>query len=135
MQSLSEYIKDLKKGLKIQKNEELAKQLNIDEQTVSRWCNGEEIPDDDTCIRLAFIAGDDPAKVLILRYLSSASIMSSAFWETISIKYRYGWTLPKSRNIGSRYDRRHRDIQITGTDRRSLDDRRRGLDRRLPLAS
>ena len=134
MQDLSAYLQNLKERLNIQNNRELATQLNVDEQRVSRWCNGEEIPDDDSCIKLAFIAGDDPADVLILKHLSSASIMAKGFWEKVSIKHRYGRTIPKSLDKGSEYDRRHNVIQFTGADRRSLSDRRRGLDRRLLLA-
>ncbi|HET6465463.1 MAG TPA: helix-turn-helix transcriptional regulator [Nitrospiria bacterium] len=134
MQDLSAYLQNLKERLNIPNNRELATQLNVDEQRVSRWCNGEEIPDDDSCIKLAFIAGDDPADVLILKHLSSASIMARAFWEKVSIKHRYGRTIPKSLDKGSEYDRRHNVIQFTGADRRSLSDRRRGLDRRLLFA-
>jgi len=134
MQDLSAYLQNLKERLNIPNNRELATQLNVDEQRVSRWCNGEEIPDDDICIKLAFIAGDDPADVLILKHLSSASIMARAFWEKVSIKHRYGRTIPKSLDKGSEYDRRHNVIQFTGADRRSLSDRRRGLDRRLLFA-
>ncbi|MBI3596295.1 MAG: helix-turn-helix transcriptional regulator [Nitrospirae bacterium] len=134
MQDLSAYLQNLKEQLSIQKNGELATQLNIDEQRVSRWCNGEEIPDDDSCIKLASIAGDDPAKVLILKHLSSTSIMARAYWEKVSIKYRYGRTSPKSLDKGSEHDRRHRVIQFKGADRRLLHDRRRWLDRRLVLA-
>jgi len=134
MQDLSAYLQNLKQRLNIQNNGELAAQLKIEEQKVSRWCNGEEIPDDDSCIKLANIAGDDPAKVLILKHLSSASIMSRAFWENVSIKYRYGRTSPKSLDKRSEYDRRRSVLQFTGTDRRLMHDRRRGLDRRLGLA-
>jgi hypothetical protein len=134
MRDLSAYIRNLKEQLSTQKSEELAAQLDTDEQRVLRWCNGEEIPDDDSCIKLAFIAGDDPSKVLVLKHLSSASIMARAFWEKVSVKYRDGWTFPKSLDKGSQYDRRHSVIQFSGTDRRSVDDRRRGLDRRLALA-
>jgi hypothetical protein len=135
MQNLSEYIQSLKERLKTQNNPGLATQLRTDEQRVSRWCSGEEIPDDDTCIRLAFIAGDDPAKVLILKHLSSGSVMSAAFWEKISIKYRHGRIFPNSLGEGSHYDRRTRVSQYNGADRRLLRDRRRGVDRRLVLAS
>ena len=135
IQDLSAYLQNLKEQLNIRNNGELATQLKIDEQRVSRWCNGEEIPDDDSCIKLAFIAGDDPAKVLVLKNLSSASIMARAFWEKLSINYRYGRTSPKFMDKGSEYDRRHSVLQFTGADRRSLNDRRRGLDRRLVLAS
>jgi len=135
MQDLSEYIKVLQKQLKTQKNQELATLLNIEEQRVLGWCNGEELPDDDTCIRLAFIAGDDPARVLILKHVSSASIMSRTFWEKIDIKSRYGRTFPTSLAEDSQNDRRHSVIQFNGADRRSLYNRRMGLDRRLLLAS
>src|SRR6266446_4348952 len=136
MQNLVEYFEGLKKQLKMQKDQELAAQLNIDEQRVSRWCNGEEIPDDDTCIRLAFIAGDDPANVLVLKHLSSASLISRPFWEKISTKLQNGRTVPKFMilNEGTKFDRRNSVIKFTGADRRSLYDRRRGLDRRLLLA-
>ena len=137
MQNLSEYIQDLKNQLKMQEKQELAERLNIDEQTILGWGKGEQIPDDDTCIRLAFIAGDDPARVLVLKHLSSASIMSRDFWEKISIKYRDGRTVPKFMilNEGTKFDRRQIDMQFTGTNRRSLYERRRDLDRRLLLAS
>jgi len=137
MQNLSEYIQDLKKQLKMQENQELAESLNIDEQTILRWCKGEQIPDDDTCIELAYIAKDDPANVLILKHFSSASKKSSEYWEKISIKFRHGRTVPKFMILNERtkFDRRHSDIQVTGTNRRSLHDRRKVLDRRLPLAS
>lgn len=134
MQDLSEYLRNLKEQLSIQKKEELAAQLNIDEQKVSRWFNGEELPDDDSCIRLAFIAGDDPGKVLILKHLSSAPITARAFWEKVTIKYLDGRTIPKTMDKRSQYDRRRSVTQITGADRRSKNDRRRGLDRRLALA-
>jgi transcriptional regulator with XRE-family HTH domain len=134
IQDLSAYLQNLKEQLNIRNNGELATQLNVDEQRVSRWCNGEEIPDDESCIKLASIAGDDPAKVLILKHLSSASIMARDAWEKVSIKYRYGRTTPKSPGKRSEYDRRHSVLQFTGADRRSLNDRRRGLDRRLVLA-
>jgi transcriptional regulator with XRE-family HTH domain len=134
MQDLSAYLQNLKEQLNIQNNGELAAQLNVDEQKVSRWCNGEEIPDDESCIKLASIAGDDPAKVLILKHLSSASIMSRAFWEKVSVRYRYGRTFPKFLGKRSQTDRRRSVLQFTGSDRRSRHDRRRGLDRRLGLA-
>jgi len=134
MQELSAYLQNLKEQLNIRNNGELATQLNVDEQRVSRWCNGEELPDDDSCIKLAFIAGDDPAKVLILRHLSSASLMGRDIWEKVSIKYRYGRTSPKSLDKGSEYDRRHSVLQFTGADRRLRNERRRGPDRRLVLA-
>jgi len=134
MRDLSAYIRNLKEQLSTQKSEELAAQLDTDEQRVLRWCNGEEIPDDDSCIKLAFIAGDDPAKVLILRHLSSASLMGRDIWEKVSIKYRYGRTSPKSLDKGSEYDRRHSVLQFTGADRRLRNERRRGPDRRLVLA-
>jgi hypothetical protein len=134
MQDLSTYLQNLKEQLNIRNNGELATQLNIDEQRVTRWCNGEEVPDDDSCIKLAFIAGDDPAKVLILKHLSSASIMARDIWEKVSIKYRYGRTSPKAQDKRSEYDRRHSVVKFTGTDRRSRHDRRRGLDRRIVLA-
>ena len=134
MQDLSAYLQNLKEQLNIQNNGALATQLKIDEQRVSRWCNGEEVPDDDSCIKLAFIAGDDPAKVLIIKHLSSASITARDIWEKVSIKYRYGRTSPKSLDKGSEYDRRHSVIQFNGADRRSRNNRRRGLDRRLVLA-
>jgi hypothetical protein len=134
MQDLSAYLQNLKEQFNIQNNGELAARFNIDEQRFSRWCDGEEIPDDDSCIKLASIAGDDPAKVLILKHLSSASEMARSFWEKVSIKYRYGRTFPKSLGKGSEYDRRRSVLQFTGSDRRLLHDRRRGLDRRLGLA-
>lgn len=134
MQDLSAYLRNLKEQLNIRNNGELATQLNIDEQRVSRWCNGEEIPDDDSCVKLALIAGEDPGKVLVLKNLSSASMMARAFWEKVSIKYRYGRTSPKAQDTRSEYDRRRSVIPITGTDRRSLNDRRKGLDRRFVLA-
>ena len=134
MQDLSAYIQNLSEQLSSRKNGELATQLNIDEQRVSRWCNGEEIPDDESCLKLAYLAGDDPAKVLILKQLASASITARAFWEKVSIKFRDGRTFLKSLDKGAQYDRRHSVIPLTGADRRSLDDRRRGLDRRLALA-
>ncbi|HUK56154.1 MAG TPA: helix-turn-helix transcriptional regulator [Nitrospiria bacterium] len=134
MQDLSAYLQSLKEQLNIRNNGELAARLNIDEQRVSRWCQGEELPDDDSCIKLASMAGDDPAKVLILKHLSSASITARSFWEKVSIKYRHGRTFPKSLDKGSQYDRRHKVLQFTGADRRSPYDRRRELDRRLGLA-
>jgi len=134
MQDLSAYLQNLKGQLNIRNNGELATQLKIDEPRVSRWCNGEEIPDDESCIQLAFMAGDDPAKVLILKHLSSASLMGRDIWEKVSIKYRYGRTSPKSLDKGSEYDRRHSVLQFTGADRRLRNERRRGLDRRLVLA-
>ena len=135
MQELAEYIKDLKEQQKKLKKQGLAVQLNVDEQTVSRWSSGEEIPDDESCIRLAFIAGDDPAKVLILKYFSSSSNMSRPFWEKVYIKYRYGRTFAQAMSERSPYDRRNGALQFNGDDRRKAQDRRRGLDRRLLLAS
>jgi len=135
MQDLSAYLQNMKEQLNIQNNGELATLLHIDEQRVSRWCNGEEVPDDDSCIKLAFVAGDDPAKVLVLKHLSSASIMARAFWEKVSIRYQYGRTFPKFLGERSEYNRRHSAIPFTGADRRSLNDRRRGLDRRMALAN
>ena len=137
MQEIAEYVQDLKKQLKMQDNQELAERLHIDEQTVLKWCNGEEIPDEDTCIQLAYIAKEDPAKVLILKHLSSASKDSRDFWEKISVKYRYGRTLPNFLILkdDSQFDRRNNVIKFTGADQRLLHDRRRGQDRRLLLAS
>ena len=134
MQDLSAYIQNLKEQLRIQKAPQLAAQLNIDERRVSKWCNGEEVPDDDNCIRLAWIAGDDPAKVLILKHLSSASIMSRAFWEKVTIKYQYGRIFRRSLDKGSQYDRRHSVMQLIDADQRSLYNRRIGFDRRLATA-
>jgi transcriptional regulator with XRE-family HTH domain len=136
MQSLSEYIKELKKELKMQENQELAAQMNVGEDRVARWCEGEEMPDDDTCVRLAYIAKGDPANVLILKQLSSATNASREYWEKISIKYQYGRTAPRFlfASQGSSLDRRSNVIQFNGADRRKMNDRRSG-DRRLLLAS
>ncbi|HTN44637.1 MAG TPA: hypothetical protein VMN77_12675 [Nitrospiria bacterium] len=135
MQDISAYVRNLKEQLAAQKNGDLAEQLKIDEAKLSRWCNGEEIPDDESCIKLASVAGDDPAKVLILKNLSTASMMTRSFWEKAFIKYRYGRTFPISLIQRSRNDRRRSVIQFKGADRRLLlNDRRRGLDRRLGLA-
>jgi hypothetical protein len=134
MQDLSAYLRNLKEQLSIQKKEGLAAQLDMDEQTLSKWCDGEALPDEDSCMKIALIAEEDPAKILILKHLSSAPMMARDSWEKIYIKYRYGRTAPKPEVEVSPYDRRHSVAQFTGVDRRARDDRRRGLDRRLALA-
>jgi len=134
MQDLSTYLKKLKDDLGVEKTGELALQLRIAEQRFSRWCNGEEIPDDESCVKIAIMAGDDPAKVLILKHLSSAPIMARDPWEKIYIKYRDGWTGPKPETGDSQFDRRRSVLPFDGTDRRTRNDRRQGLDRRLALA-
>jgi len=133
MQDLSGYLTSLNERLGDQKAEELA-QLNIAEQRFTRWCSGDEIPDDESCIKIALMAGDDPAKVLILKNLSSAPVNAKAFWEKVSIKYRDGRTISRSMDTGVASDRRRRVQPFDGADRRASHDRRRGLDRRLALA-
>src|SRR5262245_43028006 len=111
MQKLSDYIQELKNKIKTEENQDLSRPLQVDEQSGSRWVSGEEIPDDGTCVELAYIAKEDPAKIIILKHLSSAAGDSREFWEKISIKYRYGRTVTKPWEEGSRYDRRHSSVQ------------------------
>jgi hypothetical protein len=134
MQDLSAYLKNLKDHLGVEKTGELALQLRIAEQRFSRWCDGEEIPDDESCVKIAIMAGDDPAKILILKHLATAPIMARDPWEKIYFKYRDGRTAPRPGAEESTYDRRRSAAQYTGVDRRAQNDRRRGLDRRLALA-
>src|SRR4051812_34538522 len=57
--SFKDYLRD-----KVKKRQsDLARKINVSQPTLTRWMNGESIPDMASCLRIAVALHEDPAKI------------------------------------------------------------------------
>lgn len=82
MTEFTVYLKGIKAKLGIKSDRELAFKIGVSPAYISNMKLG-QIPDDDVCLKIAEIAGDDPGKVLLLAHKSKASEKSKPYWESL----------------------------------------------------
>lgn len=75
------YLKGVKTKLKITSDRQLAVKLGVTQSYVSQIMSGGQIPNDDICVRIAELAGDDPIHVLLIAHIDRSSIVSRLYWE------------------------------------------------------
>ena len=81
MKSFNEYLEDIRWEKRL-KQYELAKILGVSEGAISKYLKGEDVPEDDKCVRLAEFNGDDPHLVLaIARGSRAKDLKVKNLWE------------------------------------------------------
>ncbi|MBI4847544.1 MAG: helix-turn-helix domain-containing protein [Nitrospirae bacterium] len=83
MTEFATYVEGIKVKLGIKSDRELALKLGIAPPSLCNIVNGHGIPSDDTCLKIAALAGDDPEQVLLLAHKSKASEKSKPYWDSL----------------------------------------------------
>ncbi|HEX9757433.1 MAG TPA: hypothetical protein VGB26_06485 [Nitrospiria bacterium] len=141
MENLENYLENLQKKLGLTDSENLADRLSIPHETLKGMLRNQWIPNDELCLRIAYLSGDDPALVLAIAHFSTAKLTSKPFWEKILLKLRNGRVF--SRGYRDRRSWNERRLLyskpppplVSGSTperRQGAENRRMVMDRRLP---
>ena len=83
MQTIDSYLNDLIWNRRLKKKD-LAHILGVSGGALTHYLKGEDVPDDEKCLRLAEFSGDDPKAVLIMAQASRAKQgKASLLWADI----------------------------------------------------
>ena len=83
MSEFSIYLEGVKAKLGIKSDNQLAIKLSISQSAVAGWTNSGRTPEDETCIKIANLAGDDPSQVILLAHKVKASEKTRPYWDKI----------------------------------------------------
>ncbi len=83
MTEIVAYLQNVKIRLGIKSDRQLAMKSEITQAAICSIMGGGSVPTDETCIRIALLAGDDPAYVIALARKSKASEASRPYWDRI----------------------------------------------------
>jgi plasmid maintenance system antidote protein VapI len=143
MGNFADYMKAVQERLNLHSLVALAEQLSIPSESVEKIIRNELTPDDELCLRIAYLTGDDPALVLALAHYDSATVITRPYWEKILLKLRDGRVHHST--LTDRRSWNERRMQSSGGstaqkvslshDRRQKIDRRSWLDRRFSCIS
>lgn len=81
MTEFSQYLSSVKVRLGMRSERELALKLGISTTSIYNIIKGSSIPDDDKCLKIAEISGDDADKILLLAHKCKASDKSRPIWD------------------------------------------------------
>lgn len=83
MTEIARYLEGVKAKLDIKSDTQLAIRLGVSQAAVQKWMKTGAVPDDDMCLKIAEIAADDPAMVILLAHKSRASEATKKHWARI----------------------------------------------------
>jgi transcriptional regulator with XRE-family HTH domain len=83
MTDIIKYLEGVKVKLGISSDRALAHKIGITQSAISNIMAGASIPSDETCIKIAELAGDDPALVILMAHKSKASEATKKHWAKI----------------------------------------------------
>ncbi len=83
MTEFSKYLGGVKAKLAIKNDYQLSIKSGIAYSTIQSWMKAGKVPEDDVCIKIANLAGDDPARVILLAHKAKASDVSKPYWNKI----------------------------------------------------
>ncbi len=83
MRPIEKYLDDVKRKAGLPTDKALADRLGIKHPSICRIRSGEQTPSDETCARLAALAGDPVEKVLLLAAESRAPKSTRKAWHNI----------------------------------------------------
>lgn len=141
MENLGNYLKNLQEKLGFPDPKNLADQLSISPESIKNILQNKLIPDDELCLRIAYLAGDDPALVLAIAHFSSANVTAKTYWEKIFLKLKNGRVFNQGYKDRRSWSERRLPHSKSGSPvemgsfpekRKGIGDRRTVMDRRLP---
>ena len=141
METVGEYLARVQGQLGIPNSQELAERLSLPVETIEGILRNEIIPEDNICLKIAYLAGDDPVFILAMAHFSSGSVLTKPYWEKILFKLKDGRVFHRGyKDRRSWTDRRilnqARSPQTKGVppkENRKVSDRREFFDRRTQL--
>lgn len=83
MTDFVKYLEGVKAKLGISSDRQFAGQIGVSQSFMSNMMAGWQVPEDDTCIKIAKLAGDNPERIILLARKSKASDTSRPYWEHI----------------------------------------------------
>ncbi len=139
MERFADYMKAVQERLDLHSPAALAEQLSVSSEMVEEIIRNESTPHDELCLKIAYLAGDDPILILVLAHYTSATVNTRPYWEKILLKLRNGRvhhsTLTDRRSWNERRisSSKSSTLQTAALshDRRQEIDRRTWLDRRF----
>ncbi len=83
MTDFTKYLEGVKAKVGIKSDLQLAVRIGVSYSLVHGFLHSNRIPGDDICVKIAELAGDDPARVIALAHVVKASGASKRAWEKI----------------------------------------------------
>ena len=83
MNDLVRYLEGAKAKVGIKTNNEMARRIGLTSPGFFAIMQGRVVPSDDTCIKIAEVAGDDAERVLLLARKARAPESSKPYWDSI----------------------------------------------------
>ena len=83
MNELVSYLRDLKARLGIKSDRELASKIGMTQAGICNIMTGGGLPNDEHCVKIALLGGDDPAHIIALAHKSKASESMRPYWDRI----------------------------------------------------
>lgn len=83
MTDIVKYIEGIKVGKGIKSDRQLAALVGITQPSMTNILGGLSVPKDETCVKIAELAGEDPAIVILLAHKSKASEATKKHWAKI----------------------------------------------------
>ena len=138
METVGEYLARVQERLYISDSEELAERLLLSVEMVEGILQNKVIPEDKICLRIAYLAGDDPVFILAMAHYSSGNVFTKPYWEKILFKLKDGRVFHRGyKNRRSLMDRRisnrvapSQKKGVPPQENRKISDRRENFDRR-----
>lgn len=131
METVGKYLARVQERLCISDSKELADRLLISVEMVEGVLRNETVPEDKLCLRIAYLAGDDPVFILAMAHYSSGNVFTKPYWEKIWFKLKDGRVFhPGYKDRRSSADRRILKRDPPPKENRKVFDRREYVDRR-----
>lgn len=132
METVGKYLAGVQKRLCISNSKELAERLLISVDMVEDILGNEMVPEDELCLRIAYLAGDDPVLILAMAHYASGNVFTKPYWEKILFKLKDGRVFHQGyRDRRSWADRRIINQVKPREENRKIFDRREYFDQRI----
>ncbi len=83
MNDLISYLREVKTRNNIKSDREFALKVGLTQAAMSNFMGGAGSPNDESCIKIARFAGDDPARVIALAHKCKATENSRPYWDKL----------------------------------------------------
>lgn len=83
MTEFAKYLTGVKAKMGIKSDNQLSIKLGVSQSAVQSWSVGGRVPEDDTCIKIASLSGDDPSQVILLAHKVKATDAAKPYWDKI----------------------------------------------------